>query len=620
MCGIAGLVGDSSPDQTRAVLGVLAASMAHRGPDDEGIEVIAAGDRLVGLCSRRLAIQDCSPLGHQPMRSPATGSVLSFNGELYNVEELRADLAARGHHFRGSSDTEVVLRGFDEWGIDCLQRLRGMFALAVWDAPRQRLVLARDRLGIKPLYYHRGAGGLLAFASELRALLASGVVERRISREAVGSYLRLGAVQEPLTMVDEVRCLPAAHAATWENGELNIEPYWSLERAFEGSTPQPRDVAVSALRDTLEETVRLHLVSDVPLGVFLSGGIDSSALVGLVSAVADEPPKTVSVVFPQQRFSEAPYIRLVSERFGTEHTSIELDHSTVLAEVPKAVHALDQPSVDGINTFVVSGVARSAGLTVALAGLGGDELFGGYDTFHLVPLLNRIRRWTPAFASRAAGAALGRFAPRSDRNDKLGRWLRADEPDVSAYALRRELFAPGVARALLPGLDGARPGLGDLRANENELNGLSRLELTVFMRNLLLRDSDVMSMAHSLEIRVPFLDHHVVEAAVAMSGRWKARGRTPKPLLVDAVADLLPPQVVHRKKMGFTLPFGDWLRGTLRERVESVLLDHDHGGQVAALLDQRAVDDIWKRFLADETQWHRPWALYVLKNWGERHL
>jgi asparagine synthase (glutamine-hydrolysing) len=620
MCGIAGLVGDSSPNAMRSVLGVLAASMAHRGPDDEGIEIIAAGDRLVGLCSRRLAIQDCSPLGHQPMRSPATSSVLAFNGELYNVKALRADLAARGHHFRGSSDTEVVLRGFDEWGIDCLRRLRGMFALAIWEAPQQRLVLARDRLGIKPLYYHRGADGLLVFGSELRALLASGLVERRISRQAMGSYLRLGAVQEPLTMVDEVRCLPAAHAATLKAGELHVEPYWSLERAFERTVSQSRDVAVASLRDTLEEAVRLHLVSDVPLGVFLSGGIDSSALVGLVSAVADEPPKTVSVVFPQQRFSEAPYIRLVSQYFGTEHTSIELDHSTVLAEVPKAVDVLDQPTVDGINTFVVSGLARSAGLTVALSGLGGDELFGGYDTFRLVPQLNRIRRWTPAFAARAVGTALGRFAPRSDRNDKLERWLRAEEPDVGAYALRRELFAPSVARALMPGLDVGWPDFGAPHASESELNELSRLELTVFMRNLLLRDSDVMSMAHSLEIRVPFLDHHVVEVAAAMSGQWKAPRRTPKSLLVDAVADLLPPQVVHRKKMGFTLPFADWLRGTLRNRVESVLLDHDHGAQVAASLDHRAVDDVWKRFLAGETQWHRPWALYVLKTWGERHL
>jgi asparagine synthase (glutamine-hydrolysing) len=512
-----------------------------------------------------------------------------------------------------------VLRGFDEWGIDCLPRLRGMFALAVWVAPQQRLVLARDRLGIKPLYYHCRAAGLLAFASELRTLLASGAVARHISRQAMGSYLRLGAVQEPLTMVDEVRCLPPAHAATLENGKLHVKPYWSLERAFE-RTSQPRDIAVASLRDTLEEAVRLHLVSDVPLGVFLSGGIDSSALVGLVSAVADEPPKTVSVVFPQQRFSEAPYIGLVSERFGTEHTAIELDHSTVLAEVPKAVDALDQPSVDGINTFVVSGLARSAGLTVALSGLGGDELFGGYDTFYLVPRLNRIRRWTPAFAARAAGAALGRFAPNSDRNDKLERWLRAEEPNAGAYALRRELFAPSVARALMPGLDDGWPNFGKAHASESDLNELSRLELTVFMRNLLLRDSDVMSMAHSLEIRVPFLDHHVVEAAAAMSGRWKARRRTSKPLLVDAVADLLPPQVVHRPKMGFTFPFAEWLRGTLRNHVESVLLDHGHGGQVAASLDQRAVNDVWKRFLAGETQWQRPWALYVLKSWGERHL
>jgi asparagine synthase (glutamine-hydrolysing) len=514
----------------------------------------------------------------------------------------------------------VVLHSFDEWGTDFLQRLRGMFALALWDAPRERLVLARDRLGIKPLYYHYGVGGALAFASELRALLASGVVEPRISHQGMDSYLLLGSVQEPFTMVEPVRCLPAAHIATWENGEFRIEPYWSLELAFAREASLPRDTAVASLRETLEESVQLHLVSDVPLGVFLSGGIDSSALVGLVSTIADEPPRTVSVVFPQRRFSEASYVAVVSQRFGTQHTSIELDDATVLAEIPRAVDALDQPSSDGINTFVVAGLARSAGLTVSLSGLGGDELFGGYDTFRVVPHLNRIRRWTPAVVARAVGATIGHLGPTTDRKRKLERWLRAEEPKVDAYALRRELFGPHAARALIPGADGAWPNPPTTYESDDELNELSRLELAVYMRNVLLRDCDVMSMAHGLEVRVPFLDHHVVEAAAAMTGRWKTSRQTPKPLLVDALADLLPPDIVHRRKMGFALPFAEWLRGTLRDRVESVLLDHDYGGQVAGSLDHQAVEEVWGRFLAGETQWQRPWALYTLKSWGERHL
>jgi asparagine synthase (glutamine-hydrolysing) len=408
--------------------------------------------------------------------------------------------------------------------------------------------------------------------------------------------------------------------ATWENGEFTLEPYWSLEAAFARNVSQPREAAVASLRETLEETIKLHLVSDVPLGVFLSGGIDSSALVGLVSRVANEPPRTVSVVFPQQRFSEARYAALVSRRFRTQHTSIELDDATVLAEIPRAVDALDQPTSDGINTFVVSGFARSAGLTVALSGLGGDELFGGYDTFRIVPRLNRIRRWTPVPAARAIGTGIRRFTPNTDRNDKLERWLRAAEPDVDAYSLRRELFSPRAARALMPDLEGAWPKLREAEALDDELNELSRLELAVFMRNVLLRDSDVMSMAHSLEIRVPLLDHHLVEAVAAMKGRWKTDRQSPKPLLVDAVADLLPYEVVHRRKMGFTLPFADWLRGTLRDRVESVLLDSNYGGDVADSLDSSAVEGVWRRFIAGETQWQRPWALYVLKAWGERHM
>jgi asparagine synthase (glutamine-hydrolysing) len=339
-----------------------------------------------------------------------------------------------------------------------------------------------------------------------------------------------------------------------------------------------------------------------------------------VSQVAKEPPRTVSVVFPQQRFSEAPYAALTSQRFGTQHTSIELDDATVLAEIPRAVDALDQPTSDGINTFVVSGFARSAGLTVALSGLGADELFGGYDTFRIVPRLYRLRRWTPAVVARALGTGIRRFAPNTDRNDKLERWLRAEEPEVDAYSLRRELFGPGAAHALMPGLDGASATPCTDDALDDELNEVSRLELAVYMRNVLLRDSDVMSMAHSLEIRVPFLDHHVVEEVAALGGRWKTSRNSPKPLLVDALADLLPHEVVHRKKMGFTLPFADWLRGTLRDRVGSVLIDPEYGGQVADGLDPRAVQDVWERFVAGETQWQRPWALYVLKAWGERHL
>ncbi len=301
MCGIGGAIQPGDPAWLAGAVERLSEALRHRGPDDDGMVLLATPDATVALCARRLAIQDVSPLGHQPMASPRTGSWICFNGELYNSGELRHALKGRGHRLKGRSDTEVALHAYDAWGAGCLDRFRGMYAIAVWDAPQRRLFLARDRLGIKPLYYTWQGGGFW-FASELRALLATGVVSRALSPEGLGSYLAIGAVQEPLTIVEGVQVLPPGHFCFVEASGLELAPYWSLGGAFErAAAPRPRPEVVGHVRDLLEEAVRLHLVSDVPLGVFLSGGIDSSALVGLVARVAEEPPQTVSVVFPQQR-------------------------------------------------------------------------------------------------------------------------------------------------------------------------------------------------------------------------------------------------------------------------------------------------------------------------------
>jgi asparagine synthase (glutamine-hydrolysing) len=612
MCGIGALAYRGPDEDAHGRLREMARTMAHRGPDDEGVEVVRDGDLAVGLCTRRLAIQDCSPLGHQPMVSPVTGNVLSFNGEVYNVAELRAELEARGRTFRGHSDTEAVLYAFDEWGDDFLHRLRGMFGLAVWDARGRRLLFARDRLGIKPLYYSHSPSRFV-LGSELRVVLASGLVDDAVSHDGIASFLALGAVREPLTALRDVAALAPGHVGELREGRLTVRPYWSLADAFGRRDARPREEAVAALRAELEDAARLHLVSDVPLGVFLSGGIDSSALVGLVSHV-DRPPHTVSVQFGYASHDERPYIDFVQRRFGTEHTAIEVDDATILSEVPAAIAAMDQPTVDGVNTFVVSRLAREAGLTVALSGLGGDELFGGYDTFRFVPQLDAVRR-VPAPLSRAAAAALGRLGTSDDRRKKMIRWLARSDGDLPAYALRREIFSPAATEALA----GSAPDWSLPDGVSDRVNAVSLLELDVYMRNVLLRDSDALSMAHSLEVRVPFLDHRVVELAASLDGRWKKPGDTPKALLVDALHDLLPREIVYRRKMGFAFPFAEWLRTSLREEAEEVLLDRDHGGAVGAMLDPAAVEDTWRAFLAGETYWVRPWALFVAKRWGERH-
>ena len=613
MCGIAGIVGRDGRANPAEAARAMAQAMAHRGPDDEGVAGFRAGQWAGALCARRLAIQDISPRGHQPMESPVTRATIAFNGELYNVGELRDELAADGREFRGHSDTEVVLAAYDRWGRSFLDRLHGMFGLAVWDPRDETLLIARDRLGIKPIHLHQAADGGLVFASELNALLASGSVERRLSAAGVESFLSLGAVEEPLTILEGVTTLPAGHVATWHDGRLETAEWWSLADAFDAPpAATERGEATARLRELLDDAVHSHLVSDVPLGVFLSGGIDSSALVGLVSETAG-PPRTTSVVFPQQRWSEEPYIRQVAERFGTDHSQVELTDEAVLERVPRALAAMDQPSFDGVNTYIVSALAREAGLTVALSGVGSDELFGGYDTFQIARRLATLRERMPLGHSRAGGALVRRGMRDTDRARKLGAWI-AGHGTSSPYRLRRELFSPDDRAALLSGLPAYDPGTD---ASGGGFDAVSRLELEVYMRNVLLRDTDVMSMAHSLEVRVPFLDHRVVEFVAALPAELKERrGETPKPLLLGALGDLLPREIVHRPKMGFTLPFAAWLRGALRDEVRDVLLDPAAGGQAGELLGPAAVSGVWSRFEAGKAEWVRPWSLYVLKKWA----
>jgi asparagine synthase (glutamine-hydrolysing) len=598
----------------------MASSMKHRGPDDEGIWVGSARDATIGLCARRLAVQDPTFAGHQPMSSPLSGCVAVLNGEIYNVAELRQCLERDGYRFKGSSDTEIVVHAYDRWGSHFVDHFRGMFAIALWDPCEHRLLLCRDRLGIKPLYFAEIGTGLI-FASEIRTLLASRLISPRLSMSGVGSYLRLGAVQEPFTILEAASPVRAGHVLTWCDGQISTSGYWSLLSHFAGPAfAGTRDAAVAAIRAKLEDAVLLHLVSDVPLGVFLSGGIDSTALVGLVSRVADTPPRTVSVVFPEQAFSEEHFISTVQKRYQTDHTSVHLDGGAASDYIPRALAAMDQPSVDGVNTFVVSAAARESGLTVALSGVGGDELFGGYDkTFRRVPQLVALHR-LPRRSRVLMASLLDAVGRTSDRNEKLKRWLCTDASNLSAaWSLSRELFSSASTTALMLDRDAAA-SLSAPALLPDAANSISLAELGVFMQNMLLRDMDFMSMAHSLELRVPLLDHELVELVASLPGAWKGGASPSKPLLVDAVSDLVPREVYARPKMGFVLPYDRWLRSTLQRQVEHALLDREYGGPVAAALSPTAVRDVWQRFRRGESGWTRTWSLFVLKAWAQANL
>jgi len=620
MCGIAGVY---APDERRAQAAVAAMTrqLEHRGPDDGGIETIrtVAGQVLV-LGFRRLAIIDLSPAGHQPMHDPVTGNWLVFNGEIYNFRELRAELNQLGEtDWRSATDTEVILKAYRRLGERCVERLSGMFAFALWDSNRQRLLLARDRLGIKPLYYAQVSNALV-FASEVRALLTSGLVAPDPCLEAVDSYLELGAVQDPLTIVQGVRSVEAGSIMTADPNAFGKRHYWDLALAQGGAEDVTEPAAVARVHELLQTAVARHLIADVPLGVFLSGGMDSSALVVLSRMVGQEQVRTVSVVFDEPECSEEVYSRLVAKTFGTDHTELRLSATDLRDDVEPALAAADQPTVDGVNTYIVAQAARHEGLKVVLSGLGGDEIFAGYASFRWGPRLKRFQHLNPLIR-RPLAEAVGWIGARNDGWAKVADWLSGNAGG-HPYFLMRQLFGPAAREELIGHCTNGRGGTFEptLNGQHDPVNEIARFELSYYMRNMLLRDSDAMSMAHGLELRVPMLDDALVEYVVKLPGRFKLAHGQLKPLLAKALSREIPPEIAGRSKSGFTLPFQFWLNGPLCREVEEVLLDREIGGPLREYLSMPAIERIWRRFRSGRGHWSRPWALYSLKKWAELNL
>jgi asparagine synthase (glutamine-hydrolysing) len=631
MCGIAGWF-EVRPKGDAAPLAAMLRAMTPRGPDDQGqVEIQPRGGGWLMLGCRRLAILDLSPAGHQPMHDPVTGNCLVFNGEIYNFGDLRRELQACGCQFRSNCDTEVLLLGYRVWGETLIERLRGMFAFAVWDEPRQTLLLVRDRHGIKPLYYLHTAKRFL-FASELRALLASGLVERELDPTGMESYLKFGAVQEPATLCRGIRLLKAAHLLRWSRRsgtEMQLSRYWKLPHPepFANGSAEERPRRIEHLSQTLSEAVEMRLISDVPVGIFLSGGLDSSVVTAL-AARRGSSIQTFNVTFAEKPFAEGAKARRVAQYLGTEHHELSLSERDLLADLPEALAAMDQPTVDGINTFFVSRAAKQAGATVALSGLGGDELFGGYRSFRVVPLLERADRWAPRWTRRAAATLLDSGVLPGRRDFKLSSWLRGEDGfGHPFYFSRLVLTPPQVACLVLPDwllqvdFEVYRSEMEELerllRAHD-PINRVSCLELSVYLRNTLLRDTDCMSMAHSLEVRVPLLDHVVTEQMLLLPGDWKLNGRQRKPLLVGVVDPSLPVEILRQPKIGFEFPWTNWMRGELRNEIEPTLTEP--GSVLNSVLDWEVVRRLWRDFLAGRLHWSRVWLFYVLRKWCDRHL
>lgn len=624
MCGISGIVSDEPAEVRWEAVRRMCHSLVHRGPDSHGMREL--GFATIGM--RRLRIIDLSPEGDQPMSNEDGTIWVVFNGEIYNFQSLRPQLEAAGHILKSQTDTEIIVHLYEEMGPRLVERLRGMFAFAVVDSGRREVFLARDRLGIKPLYYTDGAGPF-SFASEVKALLTAGRTTSDLDLEALDRYLSFGCVPAPSTMLRGVRALPPGHAVLLSNGSHREYRYWDLPP--EGSVSCPPPEVVPRVRSLLEESIRLHSLSDVPLGAFLSGGIDSSAVVGLMARVLGRPPVTFNVTFrgAPARFDESEHARFVARTFDAQHTDVVIDGSAVRDEMDRIVWHLDQPSADGVNSYFVSKAAREGGLIVSLSGLGGDELFGGYGTYQVVPRwAGAASAWgrVPESVRRRIGRGLERVARLRDtggRWHKLGRLAEAGSA-VSLYAVARLLLAPEERAGLLsPEVRAELNGGGDpvrllasyARRNESPWRTVTRLEMRNYMAHRLLRDTDVMSMAHSLEVRVPLIDHELVEF-VAGLGRPTLRG--PKPLLVAALRDIVPRSIVERPKHGFEFPMDHWMRQELRPLVEDAL--SEESVKARGLFDPMAVHTLHQRFRDRRQEYQAVWQLVVLELWMRAYL
>lgn len=629
MCGIAGVFA-SEESVARAALPVIVSSQRHRGPNDSGEVFLSVPGGTLGLGHRRLSILDLSPLGHQPMEDPESGDVLVYNGELYNFRAIRSDLEREGCVFRSDGDTEVMLRALSRWGSDALHRFEGMYAFAWFRKRQMTLVLGRDPVGIKPLFVARCPGAVV-FASEVGAILATRLVNATISSRAVAGLLAYGAVQEPFTIFRNIE--PVAAGSVVEV-RLSLPPGSApirTRRFWQFPPPNPEvteQEAIETARSTLNAAVRDHLVSDVPVGVFLSSGIDSTVVAGLAARHAPGIEAFTVAFGDNVDMSEGTLAARTAARLGIPHHDIQISNQASLAATEPWMAAQDQPSMDGLNVYLVSRAVRERGISVALSGQGGDEVFGGYPSFADVPRYMRLHRFlrrVPGFMRGPMAHLMGIRQSAASRQ-KLVDMLECDGSALQLALARRRVLSSRALEDL--GFDAARLGLdasfqtpGSLAelpvSNHFPIHSVSLAETRFYMGNMLLRDCDANGMAHSLEIRVPFLDQRVIDFFLSVPGRVRLpNGGCDKHLLRRAFGDMLSDEIILQPKVGFILPIKRWMKGPLRERCEHALTYLKQSGIVRA----EGVDKVWAAYLRqpESPMWSRAWTLAVLGSYAER--
>jgi asparagine synthase (glutamine-hydrolysing) len=576
MCGIAGFIGEGklSHQDRAAVLDRMCRVIEHRGPDDQGTFI--KGEAALGM--RRLSIIDLAG-GHQPISNEDGTVTVVFNGEIYNYRELQGELEAHGHLFKTNSDTEAIVHAYEEYGEQCVNRLRGMFAFAVWDERKKKLFLARDRVGKKPLYYSDTRGGSFIFGSELKALLEHPEATRDVNLEAVDEYLSFGYVPDPLCIFRDVKKLPPGHYLTLVNGNISVKKYWDFN--YEPVEFSDEEEILDRLRVLLDEAVRMRLVSDVPLGAFLSGGIDSTAVVGLMARNLDRPVKTFSIGFNEDSFNELKYARIAARRFGTDHHEFIVTPE-ICQIVDELVWHFDEPFADSsaIPTYMVSKLAREH-VTVVLSGDGGDELFAGYDRyitdrkrsgFARIPRSLRHGMMQP-LSRRLPHGAWGRNFIHNIALDPLDRYIDS----VSVFtSLNKTSLCTDSFRAQLHDQSQVAECLRDcaVQAKTGErLDQILYIDSKMYLPGDILTKVDRMSMAVSLEVRSPLLDHKLIEFVTRIPASMKLRGLQSKHILKRAVQDIVPAEILNRSKQGFGLPIGMWINQQLRERMRDTLMD-----------------------------------------------
>ncbi|MFH0774861.1 MAG: asparagine synthase (glutamine-hydrolyzing) [bacterium] len=620
MCGICGkLTLDGTPPQKDLLLR-MCDTLRHRGPDDEGVYI----GKNIGLGHRRLSIIDLST-GHQPLSNEDGTIWIVFNGEIYNFLELRPNLTNRGHRFKTKTDTETVIHLYEEYGVQCVQHLRGMFAFAIWDEKKKRLFLARDRIGKKPLCYAFTKNSFI-FASELKAILEDSDIDRQINLEAIHHYLTYQCVPSPMTIFAQIKKLPPAHIMVIEDGKMELERYWRPEYIPKTSLKEPE--IIEHILEILKEATRIRLISDVPLGAFLSGGIDSSATVAMMSQLMDKPVKTFSIGFPEASFNELSFARVVADRFKTEHYEF-IVKPDALDILPKIVWHYDEPYSDSscIPTYYLSQLTKQH-VTVALNGDGGDETFAGYERYLAYKLTSCYEK-VPKFIRDGIFAFLKAFPESSSRRDFIRGAKRfaevMAEPSERRYIRWLSIFSNGLKDKIyseemkerMKSIDSVeivaesfkRSGTNDL------LDTLLFVDTMNYLPEVLMVKVDIASMAHSLECRSPFLDHKLVEFAASIPSNLKLKGKKTKYILKKALSGILPEKILNRGKMGFGVPLSFWFREELKDYARELLLckKADRG-----YFEQKEIKNLLEEHISGRVNHsYRIFSLIMLELWHQ---